>query len=73
MRVIGSTGSGWPGLRLLLARIPDRGDGIVIIALADATERRSLLADAPLDTVTGIGVPHAGGMTVTPGQRRQGR
>jgi CubicO group peptidase (beta-lactamase class C family) len=42
-------GGAWAGVRSLLIRIPDRGLGIVIFALADDTERRTALADALLD------------------------
>jgi hypothetical protein len=33
-------GSGWPGLRALLARVPDLDVSLMILALADDTERR---------------------------------
>lgn len=59
-------GGGWPGLRLLLARVPDLGVGIVIIAPGDDTERRGVLDDALLDMVTGTGVPHPGGIRSLP-------
>jgi CubicO group peptidase (beta-lactamase class C family) len=45
-------GGGWAGLRLLLARVPSTGIGLVIIALADDTERRGALADALLSVLT---------------------
>lgn len=45
-------GGGWPGLRLLLARVPERSAGLVVIALADDTERRVDVAHAMLDTIT---------------------
>jgi CubicO group peptidase (beta-lactamase class C family) len=44
-------GGGWPGLRLLLARVPDLEVGLVILAPADDTERRGPLADALLNFV----------------------
>jgi CubicO group peptidase (beta-lactamase class C family) len=45
-------GGGWPGLRALLARIPDLDQSLVIIALADDSERRVELAATMLDLVT---------------------
>ena len=45
-------GGGWPSLRALLARIPDLGAGVVILALADESERRVELADRLLDRLT---------------------
>jgi hypothetical protein len=42
-------GGGWPSLRALLARVPDLGLSLVIVALADDTERRVPLADSLLD------------------------
>lgn len=45
-------GGGWPGLRALLARIPDLDQSLVIIALADNSERRVDLAASMLDLVT---------------------
>ena len=45
-------GGGWPGLRALLARIPDLNQSLVIIALADDSERRTGLAASMLDLVT---------------------
>jgi CubicO group peptidase (beta-lactamase class C family) len=45
-------GGGWSGLRLLLARVPDRQAGLLIIALGDNTERITDLGDALLDTLT---------------------
>lgn len=45
-------GGGWPGLRALLARIPDLNQSLVIIALADDSERRVELAASMLDLVT---------------------
>jgi CubicO group peptidase (beta-lactamase class C family) len=45
-------GGGWPGLRLLLARIPELQASFVIVALADDTERRVALADALLDHIS---------------------
>ena len=44
-------GGGWPGLRLLLARVPSLEISLVIVALDDDTERRVTLADALLDTL----------------------
>ena len=44
-------GGSWPGVRLLLARIPDLAASLTIIATADQTERRIPLADALLDTL----------------------
>jgi CubicO group peptidase (beta-lactamase class C family) len=48
-RLVYRHGGGWPSLRALLARIPDLGLGLVVIALADDTERRIPLADSLLD------------------------
>ncbi|HMH89593.1 MAG TPA: hypothetical protein VK586_00780 [Streptosporangiaceae bacterium] len=45
-------GGGWPGLRALLAREPDLNVSLVILALADDTERRVELAARLLDLVT---------------------
>lgn len=45
-------GGGWPGLRAILARVPDLNAGLVIMALADDTERRVALADSLLDLLT---------------------
>jgi CubicO group peptidase (beta-lactamase class C family) len=45
-------GGGWPGLRALLARVPDLNLSLVILALADDTERRVDLAARLLDLVT---------------------
>jgi CubicO group peptidase (beta-lactamase class C family) len=45
-------GGGWPGLRLLLARIPALQAGLLIIAPADDTERRVALANTLLDEIT---------------------
>lgn len=42
-------GGGWPGLRALLLRVPERGATIAILALADDSERRVRLADRALD------------------------
>jgi CubicO group peptidase (beta-lactamase class C family) len=42
-------GGAWAAVRSLLVRVPDRGLGVVIFALADDTERRIALADALLD------------------------
>jgi CubicO group peptidase (beta-lactamase class C family) len=46
-------GGGWPGLRALLARVPDLNQSLVILALADDSERRADLAASMLDLVTG--------------------
>jgi CubicO group peptidase (beta-lactamase class C family) len=48
-RLVYRHGGGWPSLRALLARIPDLGLSLVIVALADDTERRVPLADSLLD------------------------
>jgi CubicO group peptidase (beta-lactamase class C family) len=45
-------GGGWPGLRALLARVPDLDVSLVILALADDTERRVDLAARLLDVLT---------------------
>jgi CubicO group peptidase (beta-lactamase class C family) len=42
-------GGGWPGVRALLARVPDLGLSLVTVALADNTERRVPLTDSLLD------------------------
>jgi CubicO group peptidase (beta-lactamase class C family) len=47
-------GGGWPGLRALLARVPDLNQSLVIIALADDSERRTDLAASMLDLVTAL-------------------
>jgi hypothetical protein len=47
-------GGGWPGLRALLARIPDLDQSLVIIALADDLERLTGLAASMLDLVTAL-------------------
>jgi hypothetical protein len=47
-------GGGWPGLRALLARIPDLKRSVVIIALADDSERWTGLAASMLDLVTAL-------------------
>jgi CubicO group peptidase (beta-lactamase class C family) len=47
-------GGGWPGLRALLARVPDLDQSLVIIALADDSERRTDLADSMLGLVVGV-------------------
>jgi hypothetical protein len=47
-------GGRWPGLRALLARIPDLDQSLVIIALADDSERRVELAASMLDLVTAL-------------------
>jgi CubicO group peptidase (beta-lactamase class C family) len=45
-------GGGWPGLRVLLARIPDLGFGLAVIAPGDNTDRHVALADALLTELT---------------------
>lgn len=45
-------GGGWPGLRALQARVPGLNQSLVIIALADDSERHAALADTVLDLVT---------------------
>ncbi|GLY79179.1 serine hydrolase domain-containing protein [Actinoallomurus iriomotensis] len=45
-------GGGWPGLRNLLARIPDLDLSLVVTALADHTERRVDLLNNLLDEIT---------------------
>ena len=47
-------GGGWPGLRALLARVPDLDQSLVIIALADDSERRTDLADSMLGLVADV-------------------
>lgn len=47
-------GGGWPGLRALLARVPDLDQSLVILALADDSERRAGLAASMLDLVTAL-------------------
>jgi CubicO group peptidase (beta-lactamase class C family) len=47
-------GGGWPGLRTLLARVPDLDQSLVIIALADDSERRTDLADSMLGLVADV-------------------
>lgn len=47
-------GGGWPGLRALLARVPDLNQSLVIIALADNSERRTELAASMLDLVMAL-------------------
>jgi CubicO group peptidase (beta-lactamase class C family) len=42
-------GGGWPGVRALLARVPDLDLSLVTVALADDTERRVPLTDSLLD------------------------
>jgi len=42
-------GGGWPGIRALLARVPDLDLSLVILALADNSERRVDLAASMLD------------------------
>ena len=46
-------GGGWPSLRALLARVPDLALSMVIVALADDTERRGPLADSILNLLVG--------------------
>jgi hypothetical protein len=45
-------GGGWPGQRLLLARVPAPDASLVVIALADDTERRVEVGNALLDMIT---------------------
>jgi CubicO group peptidase (beta-lactamase class C family) len=45
-------GGGWPSLRALLARVPELNVSLVIMALADDSERRVDLAATMLDLVT---------------------
>jgi hypothetical protein len=47
-------GGGGPGLRAQLARVPDLNQSLVIIALADGSERRVDLAAGLLDLVTAL-------------------
>jgi CubicO group peptidase (beta-lactamase class C family) len=47
-------GGGWPGLRALLARIPDLDQSLVIIALADNSESLTGLAASMLDLVIAL-------------------
>ncbi|MEU6783323.1 serine hydrolase domain-containing protein [Nonomuraea angiospora] len=42
-------GGGWPGLRAMQARLPDLGWSIAFLAIADDTERRTVLLDLLLD------------------------
>jgi len=46
-------GGGWPSLRALLARVPELNVSLVVMALADDSERRVDLAATMLDLVTG--------------------
>jgi CubicO group peptidase (beta-lactamase class C family) len=48
-RLVYRHGGGWPSLRALLARIPDLGLSLVIVALDDDTDRRVPLADSLLE------------------------
>ena len=48
-------GGGWPSLRALLARVPDLDSSLVIIALADDSDRRVDLASGLLGLLTGSG------------------
>ncbi|MEV0143745.1 MULTISPECIES: serine hydrolase domain-containing protein [unclassified Nonomuraea] len=50
-------GGGWPGLRALQARVPDLDLSVVLIAIADHTERRVGLLDSLLDEMTDRGIP----------------
>lgn len=50
-------GGGWPGLRAAQARIPDLDLSMVLIAVADDTERRVDLLNSLLDEVTKPGIP----------------
>lgn len=42
-------GGGWPGVRTTLARVPDRGLSLVVVAPGDTTERTAALTDLLLD------------------------
>lgn len=42
-------GGAWPGVRTLLARVPDRGLSVVVVALDDDTDRTAALTDGLLD------------------------
>jgi CubicO group peptidase (beta-lactamase class C family) len=46
-------GGGWPGVRTVLARVPDRGLSVLVVALDDETERAASLADSLLDLPLG--------------------
>jgi hypothetical protein len=46
-------GGGWPGLRLLQARVPALRISYLVIATQDDTERRVVLGDALLDDLCG--------------------
>ena len=48
-------GGAWDGVRSLLIRVPDRGLGIVVLAVGDVTERRLELADILLDLLLAPG------------------
>ncbi|WP_431906687.1 serine hydrolase domain-containing protein [Nonomuraea jabiensis] len=48
-------GGGWPGLRAMQARLPDLGWSIVFVAIADDSERRTVLLDLLLDEVVAEG------------------
>ncbi|WP_170222822.1 serine hydrolase domain-containing protein [Nonomuraea turkmeniaca] len=54
-------GGGWPGLRALQARLPELGVNIVLIAIADDTERRGDLFSGLLDEVTSLKGESPGG------------
>jgi hypothetical protein len=45
-------GGGWPGLRAVLARVPDLNQSLMVLALADDSERRVELAASMLDLLT---------------------
>jgi len=46
-------GGGWPGVRALLARVPDLRLSLVTVALADDSERRVPLVASLLDLLVG--------------------
>lgn len=45
-------GGGWPGVKALLARLPELNRSLVVIALADDSEHLTDLADSMLDLLT---------------------
>ncbi len=54
-------GGGWPGLRALHARVPDLDLSMVLIAIADHTERRVDLLNSLLDEMTSRGLSNSMG------------
>jgi CubicO group peptidase (beta-lactamase class C family) len=42
-------GGSWADVRAMLVRVPDQGLGLVVLAAADQSERRTALTDALLD------------------------